>query len=83
MCVSQVGGSHTQARDGESGRDVLRERTFHSGLQWHESETGGEQRGGRLHLQPQEQLLERETTEYVTHTHTLPVKIQKLGEKAP
>ncbi|XP_016341070.1 dnaJ homolog subfamily B member 12b isoform X2 [Sinocyclocheilus anshuiensis] len=61
--LQTVSGSHTQARDGESGRDVLRERAFLSGLQRCESETCGEQRGGRLHLQPQEQLLERETTE--------------------
>lgn len=62
----QVSGTHTQACDRTSGCDVLRERALQSGGQWIESEAGGEQRGGRLHLQPQKQLLERKTTEYVS-----------------
>lgn len=64
-CVStQVSGLYAEEADGEPEGAVLRGGALLQGVHRSDPEEPGENGGGRLHLQPAQQLLEREAAKY-------------------
>lgn len=64
-CIStQVSGLHAEEADRESKGAILRGGALLQGVHWSDSEEPGEDGGGRLHLQPPQQLLERKAAKY-------------------